>query len=155
MEVPSTDLCRDRTLSTALTHVFAWLWTCQDSAVLLVSCSLPIPPLHFMSKTWTRQDPWAGMCKPLQPWISHARLFQPHAAPGFVLGSLLQQVPSEPQLCWCLSSAARGSFLPSVAGHPAKLCPGPEMTKCPLVNCRTDRLELKVLIYMTMALTAQ
>lgn len=35
------------------------------------------------------------------------------------------------------------------------LCTSLEMTKCPLVNCTTDCLELKVLIYMTIALTAQ
>lgn len=99
---------------------------------------------------------WAGMCEPLEPWFSCARLCSsPTLLQALARGSLLPQVPSEAQLQRCLSSAARASCLPSVAGHPAKLCPGPEMTKCPLVNCRTDRLELKVLIYMTMALTAQ
>lgn len=99
---------------------------------------------------------WAGMCKPLQLWLSHARLCSSHTLlQALSRGSLLQQVPSEPQLHRCLSSATSSSCLPSVASHPAKLCPGLEMTKCPLVNCRTDRLELKVLIYMTMALTAQ
>lgn len=113
-------------------------------------------PLNSPTVFCVQNTDWAGMCKPLQPWLSHARLCSSHTLlQALSRGSLLQQVPSEPQLHWCLSSATSSSCLPSVASHPAKLCPGLEMTKCPLVNCRTDRLELKVLIYMTMALTAQ
>lgn len=45
---------------------------------------------------------------------------------------------------------------PSATLNPAKCARlSLEMTKYPLVNCTTDCLELKVLIYMTIALTAQ
>lgn len=50
----------------------------------------------------------------------------------------------------------KGVALPCAGSRPpCQAAPGPGMTKCPLVNCGTDRLELKVLIYTTMALTAQ
>lgn len=50
--------------------------------------------------------------------------------------------------------AANFSFPPLLCALPS-LCTSLEMTKYPLVNCTTDCLELKVLIYMTIALTAQ
>lgn len=86
VEVPSTDFCRCRTLSTALLHVFAWLWAGQDSDVLLVSCSLSIPPLCFVSKIWIGQDVGRDVQAPAAVALPCQAVFQPHTAPGFVSG---------------------------------------------------------------------
>lgn len=99
------------------------------------------------------------MCKPPKPLgvdLPRPGWLQQHSAAGFASGfaastgieqnSATLEPFCDNKGCFCLSL---------VAVCPAKLRPSPEMTKCPLVNCRTDRLELKVLIYMTMALTAQ
>lgn len=115
VEVPGTDFCQCRALSTAPVHVVAWLWTCQDSAVLLVSCSLPTSPAVFGVQSVDRAGCGQDVRAPAAADLPRQAVFQPHTAQALSRGSLLQQVPSEPQLHRCLSSAARASCLPSVA----------------------------------------
>lgn len=62
---------------------------------------------------------------------------------------------------WPLRATVAEQLFPSPSTPPVALSPAKcvrtssEMTKRSLVNCTTDCLELKVLIYMTIALTAQ